>query len=150
MLFMRKTCVDSRRRRWGKKKKKTSAHLNSNTFGYCFCNQKTSFFSSSSSFAPRPPQASLLHSLPPSLPCIYNTYRTRLLKLRGQSRFIIVMQKKWKRETPRRGSRSLAERGSREGRGKKKTRGREGKKDSGRSSWGEGEGGRKKRLRPLM
>lgn len=85
MLFMRKTSVDSERKR-----KKASAHFKSNTLGYCFCNQKTRFF-----FffihSPSPTPALFL------LPSLHLQHlQDKIAKLRGQSRFIIVMQKKLK------------------------------------------------------
>lgn len=83
MLFMRKTSVDSERERGGK----TSAHFKSNTLGYCFCNQKTRF---------PPTLISLLPYFFFFLPLHLQHLQDKIAKLRGQSRFIIVMQKKLK------------------------------------------------------
>lgn len=84
MLFMRKTSVDSERKRG---RKKNVSIFKSNTLGYCFCNQKTRFFFQSPS--PTPPPFFffflLLH---------LQHLQDKIAKLRGQSRFIIVMQKK--------------------------------------------------------
>lgn len=70
------------------REKKASAHFNSNTLSYCFCNQKTRFFFCT-----------------PHLPffCIYNTYRTRLLNCEDRAGSSLWCKRSWN-ATLRRGS----------------------------------------------
>lgn len=85
---------------WGKllltlreRERKTSAHFKSNTLGYCFCNQKTRFF-----FHVPSPSLLLFFS-----PCIYNTYRTRLLNCEDRAGSSLWCKRSWN-ATPRRSS----------------------------------------------